>query len=400
MFVVLLRIAIGWQLLYEGLWKVEQLDTSQPWSAEGYLRNAQGPFRDYFRSMTGDPDDLNRLDYDWMSRRWDHWRDQFIQFYGLDEDQQKALRILLDGPSQIGERVAGVPAGVTLPPVVTFDAERNLLIAEGDVPLKDAEVDEVRTAIAAIDTPESQAFRKAFEDLARKSQELSYRRRLRAIMLGDPERVGATAFQREGTTSYVPEMGTVVTPDGDAALLKYGDVQRYKDMLDRYEQELSQASTDSEFDHLAREWQQIQQLRVKLVGPVTSLEKQLFTDAWKLLSADQLARGRLEHDESPIHGVNRMTMWGLLILGFLLIIGLMTPLAAVMAAVMIFMFYLPIPPWPGVPQPPGPEHSFIVNKNLIESIALLGIAALPTGRWFGLDAVIARLFRSRRGTST
>ena len=62
MFLVLLRISIGWQLLYEGLWKVNSTSTATPWSAEGYLKNTRGPFRDYFRSLSGDPDELNWLD--------------------------------------------------------------------------------------------------------------------------------------------------------------------------------------------------------------------------------------------------------------------------------------------------------------------------------------------------
>ena len=33
----------------------------------------------------------------------------------------------------------------------------------------------------------------------------------------------------------------------------------------------------------------------------------------------------------------------------------------------------------------------MINKNLIEVIALLGIAAMPTGSWFGVDALLARL---------
>ena len=54
------------------------------------------------------------------------------------------------------------------------------------------------------------------------------------------------------------------------------------------------------------------------------------------------------------------------------------------------LFYLAMPPWPGVPEAPGPEHSFIVNKNFIEIMALLAIAALPTGQWFGLDRLCSK----------
>ena len=59
---------------------------------------------------------------------------------------------------------------------------------------------------------------------------------------------------------------------------------------------------------------------------------------------------------------------------------------------MLFNFYLAMPPLPGVPAIPGPEHSFIVNKNLIEVFALLAIAALPSGIWFGLDRLLSVFF--------
>jgi hypothetical protein len=62
---------------------------------------------------------------------------------------------------------------------------------------------------------------------------------------------------------------------------------------------------------------------------------------------------------------------------------------------MLFMFYMAMPPWLGVPEIPGPEHSFMVNKNLIEVMALLAIAALPTGRWFGVDGLLGWLCRGR-----
>lgn len=89
-------------------------------------------------------------------------------------------------------------------------------------------------------------------------------------------------------------------------------------------------------------------------------------------------------------------MWGLIILGSLLLLGFLTRIAALGGAVMLTMFYLVWPPWPGVPDAPGPEHSLIVDKNLIEVMALLSIAALPTGTWFGIDGMFSRLWRRWR----
>lgn len=59
---------------------------------------------------------------------------------------------------------------------------------------------------------------------------------------------------------------------------------------------------------------------------------------------------------------------------------------------MVFSFYLAMPPWPGVVefQSFGPDHSYIVDKNLIEVLALLALAAMPSGKWFGVDAIFTR----------
>src|SRR5690349_7029292 len=80
---VALRLCIGWQFLYEGLWKIDTLDTAQPWTAAGYLKSAHGPFRDVFRNMTGDPDDLNWLNREWVEANWNDWARRFEKHYQL-----------------------------------------------------------------------------------------------------------------------------------------------------------------------------------------------------------------------------------------------------------------------------------------------------------------------------
>ncbi len=92
--------------------------------------------------------------------------------------------------------------------------------------------------------------------------------------------------------------------------------------------------------------------------------------------------------------VNVLTAYGLVAIGVCLILGFMTPWAALGAAVFLGMIYLSMPPWPGMPPNPKAEgHYWIVSKNLIELIACLALAALPTGQWIGFDAVV---FGARR----
>ena len=54
-----LRIAIGWHFLYEGLIKVFNPD----WSASGYLENATGPFASLFQSIAQNSTLLGLTDF-------------------------------------------------------------------------------------------------------------------------------------------------------------------------------------------------------------------------------------------------------------------------------------------------------------------------------------------------
>jgi len=164
-------------------------------------------------------------------------------------------------------------------------------------------------------------------------------------------------------------------------------------MLKAYNDAEKKPKTDFALAHQEATWAKIQAKRSSLVGPIKAMEKSLKDDAMKLLVREQLARGPAPRENTPLTQASDMAMWGLLILGPLLLFGFCTRLAAVAGAAMLLSFYLVVPPWPGVPQPPSPEHSFIVNKNLIEVIALLAIAFMPTGSWFGLDGIFRWMFR-------
>ena len=131
---------------------------------------------------------------------------------------------------------------------------------------------------------------------------------------------------------------------------------------------------------------------LKALGAQTALEPMLLNMLAPLGDqADEVVGNVLGFVENMKVGV-----LGSLGVGLLLIAGLFTRTAAFLGAAMLLSFYLVSPPWPGVPPAPGPEHSLIVNKNLIEVIALLAIGFSASGRWFGLDAVISGVLRRRR----
>ena len=95
MLLVLLRIAIGWHFLTEGLDKRESGEHGKPFSAEIYLRNANGPFAPYFRGMLPDPNGLNMLEPDRLKKSWADMAEDVGKFYGFDEDQKGKVKQLL-----------------------------------------------------------------------------------------------------------------------------------------------------------------------------------------------------------------------------------------------------------------------------------------------------------------
>jgi thiosulfate dehydrogenase [quinone] large subunit len=56
---VILRVAIGWHLLYEGIVKL----ANPNWSSVGYLMDSEGIFAGMFQSWAANPDVLNVLDF-------------------------------------------------------------------------------------------------------------------------------------------------------------------------------------------------------------------------------------------------------------------------------------------------------------------------------------------------
>ncbi len=391
---VLLRVALGWQFLYEGLWKRNAQNSAHPWSAEGYLANAQGPMRATFRGLVDDPDGLAKLDYDNVVAAWDAWRARFQALHtDLSDSQKDQLDKLLDGPQEFVEPLAELPPGVDLTKVklpkgywVRHDARRkrlatnvHLLPGERNALLKLAG----EAAASADDGIKQLAARyvAAVKRLFEKTSKLSLKERLHVLLKDDPDRAGATNEAYQGTVDYQ----------------RLGEIQVYRHLLERYNRNLAAVRIEYQQDHLSKQWQEIQEKRAALVGPVDALTNELHTAAAKMLTLDQARRGPVPPAPSRIAETNKLTIWSLIVLGGLLMAGLFTRPAAVGAAGMLLMFYLAMPPWPGVPEPPGPEHSLIVNKNLIECVACLALAALPSGRWAGLDALVRR-FVFRRPT--
>jgi thiosulfate dehydrogenase [quinone] large subunit len=99
-------------------------------------------------------------------------------------------------------------------------------------------------------------------------------------------------------------------------------------------------------------------------------------------------------DPERLAVINQMNMWGLTAIGLGLVLGCFTRLASAAGILIILLFYLCNPPFPGYFYSIPMEGSYIVvNKNLVELAALAVVLVTGSGRAAGLDRIIHRVLR-------
>ncbi len=136
----------------------------------------------------------------------------------------------------------------------------------------------------------------------------------------------------------------------------------------------------------------------------------LYEGIAKLTSPSWSAAGYLKQARGPFGGLfrslaaqpnllenaNLITMWGLAIVGLLLMLGLFTRLASLAGIGFILLFYFANPPFVGYFYSLPSEGSYlIVNKNLVELCALVVILVTGSGHFAGFDRILHAVFARR-----
>lgn len=112
----------------------------------------------------------------------------------------------------------------------------------------------------------------------------------------------------------------------------------------------------------------------------------IFEDLFKSLAANSTVLGIVDF----------INVWGLILIGLCLILGLVTRPAAISGMVLLALYYLANPPFVGITSPMPTEGNYIfINKNLIEIGALWVLAQFSTSHIVGLE----RLLHFNRGTT-
>ncbi len=328
---VVLRLAIGWHFLFEGIEKLESVqrgrtETSRPWTSEPYLREASGPFGDLVRRQIGD----------------------------LDE---AALARLTPEPLQVGEDPARTPARKLLPPALEKDWDAAFQrfvdyygLTEEQLPLAQAKLDQTKeqtarwlqSGVTEVDKSFSSVSVKVQQTIPQRVQE--YRDKLQKVK--ELQNQYLHAFEKDVWKQEIR------TRKAEVARLRFALLAE----LDRPFQEMLQSIT---------------------------------------LTADQKAKGPLPvpAKSSQLEWIDWLTSAGLTAVGACLLLGLFTRTACVGGAAFLLLFYLTMPALPWVPENIRAEGNyFFINKNLIEMLALLALATTRSGHWVGLDGLLRFLF--------
>jgi uncharacterized membrane protein YphA (DoxX/SURF4 family) len=405
-FLVLLRLAIGWHFLFEGIEKIQSVDlgpteTNRPWSSEGYLREACGPLGEYFRRAAGDPDDeaLAKLevpplpaDVDpgktppytrlpaALTREWDGYYDRFIRFYTDPVPLTLASYDLT--PEEIARSVHH--------PAEVLDAKNN----------------ERQEAIAASDTERLKClaecqFKQAKDDTA--NWLLMGKKRVKKPFPSGivekeettPQRVAEYRQKWQDTRT----MQDQELPAFDHDVLKK-QLRNAKADVARLRNDLLRDLAD-----------QTANMKKTLQGLLTPAQKKLGNVPELVVVRPSGWLGQITPDavakmpawvsaQRPVDWIDLVTRYGLTAVGACLILGLFTRTACLGGAAFLLMFYLAMPPLPWVPENLRTEgHYLFVNKNLIEMLALLTLATTRSGYWAGVDGIVRFLCPWRWRTS-
>ena len=97
-------------------------------------------------------------------------------------------------------------------------------------------------------------------------------------------------------------------------------------------------------------------------------------------------------NDTVMQVVDFMNIWGLIVIGFGLVMGLFARSAAIGGFLLLLLYYLNNAPIIGIEYiVPSEGNYLIVSKTLIEAVALFVLAVFPTSSIVGLDIYVERL---------
>ncbi|HEV3205282.1 MAG TPA: DoxX family protein [Gemmataceae bacterium] len=384
-------MSIGCHLLYEGIWKINQKDT---WSSKSYIRGATGPFGMPVRWLAGDPDvawkDGHYVDQDPsadirarftiipfdaneasenrrphqhlpppLAKEWDDYLDRFINHYKLGEAEKippETLGMVMGSPQ------ASFPAFLSWGSLFFYSQKDPAAPVE---PRVQKILAEVKFILAKNDT---------VNWLVKETTKVK-------LSLVSPGEVPKTiAVRLNDYEEKIREARDIETSE----LQIFGSRNSEKLKKTRQEAALLKKSLQDNLDSQT----------AKMKG---ALREVLTYEQRRLASVPEPA-ATLPPTWSRLKWIDAIVKYGLTAVGVGLLIGLFTRLSCLGGVLLLLMFYLAMPPWPGLGEGMAKGHYLFINENIIEALALLVIAFSKPARRYGLDAWMPSIRRRNRRT--
>lgn len=132
-------------------------------------------------------------------------------------------------------------------------------------------------------------------------------------------------------------------------------------------------------------WHFLYEGGVKILNPHWTAKSYLLDSGGFMKSFFELIAG----NQTLLSISDHANAWGLALIGFSLIAGLFTRISSLVAILLLLLYYLSHPAFPGIEYLfPSDGSYFVVNKTLVELCSLLVVYAFPTSQIFGLQRLI------------
>jgi uncharacterized membrane protein YphA (DoxX/SURF4 family) len=394
-FLVALRIAIGWHFLYEGLYKIDSNTGATMYVAARYpTQAATGRLRDYLE-QAGAAVTLAEA-----GPRIDAWNEEIVKVFKgrqpLSEDQKARL-------TELGDRLKLAVArrersGGEL---MNFDWTN---VHEETLKLANEPEGERFTALGYLQGssgPLRPLFRALVSDvdgverLTAASARARLDRRFEEILRHFQEYGQPFSEKQARQLADVRDLlkkSVSAAVDSPAFQTRLAD---YKAMRERVGREEGQITTPFSRERVDADRKKLDLIAGEMLAFVNEPLSELAVQMQGIATPLQLGAGPLRRPEGPADFVDVAIQVSLTAIGVCLMLGLFTPVAALAAAGQLAMFYFAAPPWPGLPAAAVAGHYLYIDRNFIEALGALVIATTGTGEWAGLDFYVSRYLLPR-----
>ncbi len=129
----------------------------------------------------------------------------------------------------------------------------------------------------------------------------------------------------------------------------------------------------------------------KLFNPAWSATSYLMESKWLFSGFFHWLIG----NTTTLQIVDFLNIWGLILIGTFLFIGMFTRAASISGALLLLLYYIANPPFV-YSSMPATSHFYIINYNLIEAVVLIVISSLPGDYLWSVQRYIAYYHAKRK----